>query len=266
MTAVRLALAQLDGRLGDVSANEQRVRETLVDARAAGAGLVVFPELYLSGYALREVDADTTRTAEQVAELVESPAALVGFHEPGHNSAAYVAAGEVRHVHRKLNIVDGEPFGEDELFEPGSQLSAFDTPWVRMAVLICNDAWNPELPFRAARDGADVLLMPSCSSIEVPEAEGIWRELTRTYARVLECHVVFVNRVGTEPGFTYWGGSHVVDPEGSVVAEAPRLQEALLLADAELDAAAKRRSQRKKLDASAYDRLVAELPNLTWSR
>ena len=135
-----------------------------------------------------------------------------------------------------------------------------------MAVLICNDAWDPRLPFGAVRDGAEVLLMPSCSSIEVPEAEGIWRELTRAYARVLECHVVFVNRVGTEPGFTYWGGSHVVDPEGSVVAEAPRLREALLLADIELDSPEKRRSQGGKLDASAYDRLVAELPNLTWSR
>ena len=263
---MRLALAQLDARLGDVAANERRVRETLVNARAAGAELVVFPELYLSGYALREVDADTTRTPQQVAELVEAPAALVGFHEPGHNSAAYVAAGEVRHVHRKLNIVDGEPFGEDELFEPGSELSAFETPWARMAVLICNDAWNPELPFGAVRDGAEVLLMPSCSSIEIPEAEGIWRELTRAYARALECHVVFVNRVGSEPGFTYWGGSHVVDPEGAVVAEAPRLQEALLFADVELDTAVTRRSEGREIGPATYDRLVAELPSLTWSR
>jgi predicted amidohydrolase len=263
---VRLGLAQLDARLGDVPANERRVRETLVDARDAGADLVVFPELYLSGYALREVDVDTTRTPEQVAALVDAPAAVVGFHELRHSSAAYLDAGSVCHVHRKLSIVDGEPFGEDELFVPGAELHAFDTPWARMAVLVCNDAWEPELPFDAARRGAEMLLIPACSSIEVPEAEGIWRELTRTYARVLQCYVVFVNRVGAEPGFTYWGGSHVVDPDGTVVAEAPRLEEALLLADVELDAARNRRHEGREIGPATYDRLVTELPSLTWSR
>jgi predicted amidohydrolase len=226
---MRVALAQLDAHLGDVAANERRVRETLARARAGGADLVVFPELFLSGYALHGVDGDTTRTADQVAALVESPAALVCFHEPGHDSAAYVEAGEVRHVQRKLRLVDYAPFHEDELFSPGTELRPFDTALGRTAVLICNDAWHPMLPIRAVRDGAEVLLVPSCSSTAVPEAERMWRELTRLYARVLGCVVVFVNRVGTEPGFTYWGGSHVVDPRGEVVAEAPRLEEALLV-------------------------------------
>jgi predicted amidohydrolase len=262
---VRLALAQLDARLGDVPANEQRVRETLARARAEGADLVVFPELFLSGYALRSVAADTTRTPEEVAALVDEPAALVGFHEPGHNSVAYVESGTVRHVHRKLSLVGGKPFWEDELHSPGSEVRTFETPWTRMAVLICNDAWEPPLPFAAVEDGAEVLLIPSCSSSEVPEAERIWRELTRVYARVLQCHVVFVNRVGTEPGLTYWGGSHVVDPGGTVVAEAPRFEEALLVVDLEL-AAARRASEAARLDPSTYDDLLSELPNLTWTR
>jgi predicted amidohydrolase len=230
---VRLALAQLDARLGDVAANEQRLRETLAEARAAAADLVVFPELFLSGYALGEAGGDTTRTAEQVATLVPSPAALVGFHEPGHNSAAYVEDGAVRHLQRKIHLVDYAPFHEDELYSPGTELRAFDTAFGRMAVLICNDAWQPMLPVGAVREGAAVLLVPSCSSTAVPEAEAVWRELTRAYARALGCFVVFVNRVGNEPGFTFWGGSHVVDPGGAVVAEAPRLEEALLVVDIE---------------------------------
>jgi predicted amidohydrolase len=135
-----------------------------------------------------------------------------------------------------------------------------------MAVLVCNDAWEPTLPFAAVEDGAEVLVIPSCSSREVPEAEPVWRELTRAYARALGCHVVFVNRVGSEPGFTYWGGSHVVAPGGSVVAEAPRFEEALLLADIELGPAAKRPLEGARLGPPTYDRLVSELPNLTWSR
>jgi predicted amidohydrolase len=262
---VRLALAQLDARLGDVAANEQRVRETLAEARDDGADLVVFPELFLGGYALREVDVDTTRTAEQVAALAGSPAALVGFHEPNHNSAAYVEAGEVRHVHRKLYLVDYEPFGEDELYSPGSELRAFDTPLGRTAVLICNDAWQPVLPFLAAHDGAGILLMPSCSSTAVPEAEGIWYDLTRLYARLLGCFVVFVNRVGHEASFTYWGGSHVVDPRGEVVAQAPRLEEALAVADLDIGLVAERRTDLP-LGPPRLDFLSSELSRLTSNR
>src|SRR5437879_2419172 len=108
MPDMRVALAQLDARLGDVEANEERARQALGEAEAGGADLVVFPELYLSGYALQHVLGDTSRTADDVAKLTkaEGPAALVGFHEPGHNSAAYVQAGSVVHVHRKLYLVD----------------------------------------------------------------------------------------------------------------------------------------------------------------
>src|SRR2546425_8110740 len=123
MPDMRVALAQLDARLGDVEASAERARQALGKAEAGGAELVVFPELYLSGYALRDVLGDTSRTADDVAKLTktEGPAAVVGFHEPGHNSAAYVEAGRVVHIHRKLYLVDHAPFHEDELFVPGSQ-------------------------------------------------------------------------------------------------------------------------------------------------
>lgn len=259
---MRVALAQLESRLGDVEANERRLRETLAEARSAAADLVVFPELFLSGYALAAANGDTARSADRVAELVDAPAALVGFHEPGHNSAAYVESGAVRHLQRKLYLVDYAPFLEAELYSPGSELRAFETAVGRVAVLICNDAWQPALPFLAVHDGAQVLLIPSCSSNAVPEAEEIWRELTRFYARVLECFVVFVNRVGTEGGFVFWGGSHVVDPWGRIVAEAPRLDEALVLADLDLADVERRRRELPLIGEPRLDLLRSELGRL----
>src|SRR3954471_6135700 len=227
---MRIALAQVDCRLGDVEANAARGRELLADARAAGADLVVFPELQLSGYALATVEHDTSRTAADATALADGRvAALVCFDERDgghrHNSAAYVEDGAVLHVHRKLYPTDYPPFHEDVLFEPGDVMRAFVTALGRFAVLICTDAWQPILPPLAAYDGAELLLVPACSSGAVPEAEAYWRELTRFYPRMLQCYVVFVNRVGTEPGFTFWGGSHVVDPLGELVAEAPRLEQ-----------------------------------------
>jgi predicted amidohydrolase len=257
---MRLALAQLDATLGDVEANEARVRAALADAAAAHADLVVFPELYLSGYALQHVTAETARPPEHVAALAPSgPAALVGFHEPRHSSAAYVERGAVVHVHRKLYLVHYPPFGEDALFEPGDRLRAFDTRLGRFAILVCNDAWQPFLPFLAACDGAEVLLVPACSSDVVPEAEEVWRALTRLTARLHQCYVVFVNRVGVEPGFRFWGGSHVVSPTGEVIAEAPRLEEALLVAELDLEEVARRRRELPLLGSPRLDFLREEL-------
>jgi len=244
---VRIALAQLDSRLGEVAGNARRAEETLAAARAGGADLVVFPELHLSGYATGTVAGEAARTAASAAAVVDGVAALVGFQERDgdriFNSAAYVEQGVTVHVHRKLYLPDYAPFHEDARFVPGDTMRAFDTANGRTAVLICNDAWQPFLPALAVQDGAELLLVPAASSTAVPEAEAYWRELTRFYARMLECYVVFVNRVGEEAGFTFWGGSHVVDPLGEVIAEAPRMEEALLFADVDLDRVAVRRRE-----------------------
>lgn len=261
---MRIALAQLDATLGDVEANAASAREALIAAGAEGVDLVVFPELYLSGYALSGTGADCARTADEVAALARrpGPAAVIGFREASHNSAAYVESGHVVHVHRKVSLVDYAPFDEHELYEPGHELRAFDSPFGRLAILICNDAWHPSLASLAVQDGARVLLVPSCSSNAVPDAEACWRDLTRVYARLLECWVVFVNRVGTEAGFTYWGGSHVVDPYGEVTAEAPRAEEALVIADVDVARADERRRELPLLRRSRPDVLLAELERL----
>lgn len=260
---MRIALAQLDATLGDVEANAARAREALIAARAEGADVVVFPELYLSGYALSGTGFDTARSADEVAALAEGgPAAVIGFREPSYNSAAFVEGGRVIHLHRKVSLVDYAPFDEHELYEPGHELRAFDSAFGRLAILICNDAWHPSLASLAVEDGARVLLVPSCSSDAVPDAEACWRDLTRVYARLLECWVVFVNRAGTEAGFTYWGGSHVVDPYGEVTVEAPLAEEALVIADVDVGRADERRRELPLLRRSRPDVLLAELERL----
>ncbi|MFN2627954.1 MAG: nitrilase-related carbon-nitrogen hydrolase [Gaiellaceae bacterium] len=263
---MRIALAQLDSRLGDLGANARRARETVAEARAARADLIVFPELHLSGYAVGAVRHDTTGSASEVAPLADGLAALVGFHERGgrrgYNSAVYLEGAAPIHVQRKIYLVDYAPFDEAARFSPGRTMRAFDTALGRAAVLICNDAWQPFLPWLAVQDGAEILLLPAASSTVVPEAEAYWRELTRFYARMLECYVVFVNRVGLEAGFEFWGGSHVVDPLGEVVAEAPRLEEALICVDVDLGRVAVRRRELPLVGALRPELLRAELERL----
>lgn len=263
---MRIALAQLDSQLGDTSGNARRARSAIDAARAADADLVVLPELQLSGYGTG-AGAETALSASEAAATADGVAALVGFQELDgdgrrYNSAVFVEDGEPLHVHRKLYLPDYAPFNEDARFEQGDALRAFDTSLGRMAVLICNDAWQPFLPPLAVQDGAEILLVPAASSTVVPEAEAYWRELTRFYARMLECFVVFVNRVGIEGDFTFWGGSHVVDPLGEVIAEAPRMDESLVIAEIELERVAERRRALPLIGPLRPELLRGELARL----
>jgi predicted amidohydrolase len=253
---MRVALVQSHPVLGDLDANAAAAQEAIEEATAGGAGLVVFPELALTGYAVGEVDGDLTRRASDPVLLGLAAAAgdagvLIGFHEDGgrsnYNAAAYYEGGRLVHVHRKLYLPNYGIFDERKYFSPGQTMRAFATRWGGMATLICNDAWQPQLPFLAVQDGAQVLLVPTASAQSLfpqhYDAVEYWRDLTRFYGRMYQSYVVFVNRVGVEGDLHFWGGSHVVDPWGEVVAAAPEEREALVYADLDLDRVRHRRRE-----------------------
>lgn len=249
---VQVALAQLDCRLGDVEANLKSAHALIDQAGTQGAELVVFPELSLHGYPLGHIDGDRSMPATDgrlpaLSEL--GPDVLVGFHEDGrvrtYNSSAYLSEGTPIHVHRKLYLPNYLVWEERKHASPGQTMRAFDTRFGRVAILLCNDAWQSVLPWLAVQDGAEVLLVPanSASGIGPISLDTIdhWGELLRFTARMLQCWVVFCNRVGTEAGARFWGGSRVIDPSGQTVAEAPLWEPHLLMADIDVPATRRRR-------------------------
>jgi predicted amidohydrolase len=254
---MRIALAQFAPTLGDVPANRRRAQGAVEEAERAGAGLVVFPELFLSGYAVDQAVGETAVPAGAAAEIAAGDATVaLGFHELAgeatYNSVAVAAPGRLLHVQRKLFPVAYPPFSEHQQYARGEELRAVDSDAGRLAVLICNDAWQPIFPSLAVLDGAEILVMPAASSTAFEEAEPHWRAITSFFARVLRCYVVFVNRVGGEAGLTFWGGSHIIGPSGEIVAEAPRLEEALVLGEIDV---AKVRAQRAQLPLESDPRL-----------
>jgi len=276
---VRVALAQTDCVLGDTEANLRRAEEVVAEARDRGADLTVFPELSLSGYALGELGDDVpieahSKPISSLAETAGEMAVVVGFCEEGqrfqtYNSAAYLEGGVLRHLHRKLYLPNYRIYEERKHYNPGQTMRAFDTNFGRMAILICNDAWQTFLPFIAVQDGAQVLIIPAASGPyphpEMLDTRGYWRGITRFYARMLESYVVFVNRVGKQDDLIFWGYSHVVDPWGTVVAEAPVHEEALITVDIDLGNVRRRRREvplvkeaRLALLARELNRLVEE--------
>jgi predicted amidohydrolase len=271
---VRVALAQVDPALGDVPKNIHRTREVLRRARSEDVDLVVFPELTLTGYSLGRVSADLSRSVDDpeiagLAEAANGLACVVGFAEDGpvhtYNSAAYLEGGSVRHVHRKLYLPTYDIWEERKHFTPGNAMRAFDSDLGRLAVLICSDAWQPALAVVAVQDGARMLIVPANSTSRRRTIEEEWRDINRFYARMLETYVVFVNRVGAEGDLSFWGGSHVYDPWGELVAEAPAGEPAFVTVDLDLAAVRRRRREmplvkeaRLALLSRELDRLAAE--------
>jgi predicted amidohydrolase len=267
----RVALAQVDCALGDVDGNVERACGVIRQARAAGADLVVFPELTLTGSALGHVAHDVARPVggpglAALAAEADGIACVIGLAEAGrvhtYNTAVYLEDGAVRHVHRKLYLPTYGIWEERKHFTPGGAMRAFETALGPMAILLCSDAWQPALAVVAVQDGARVLLVPANSTRARTTIEDEWRDITRFYARVLECYVVFVNRVGDEAGLRFWGGSHVYDPWGRLVAEAPGGEPALVTAEIDLAEVRRRRRDMPLVKEARLALLSRELERL----
>lgn len=273
---MRVALAQINPVLGDVDANLRQTEVAVNDAREKGADLVVFPELSLTGYSLGRIsdDVSTGVLDERITSLAERAgemSILLGFHEDSgsfrtYNSAAYFEDGSLLHLHRKLYLPTYGIFEERKFFSPGQRMKAFGTKFGSMASLICNDAWQPALGFLAVQDGARVLLVPTNSAdSRFPgdlDTTEYWHDITRFYARMYECYVVFVNRVGTEGDLEFWGNSHVVDPLGNLMVEAPLYKEAVVTADLDLKSVMQRRRKVPLLREARLGLLDRELHRL----
>ena len=232
MQPLRIALAQLAPELGQLDANLARHHELLVEARAAGAGLIVFPELGLTGYHLQDLAAEVAMTVDDprllaLAAETGGCSAVVSFVEESSDHRLFIAAalledGAVRHVQRKLYLPTYGLFDERRFFAAGDALRA--TPsrlGVGVGLAICEDFWHLGVPELLALDGAQVLVNVASSpgrDVAAVNAGGLgtavsWRTLLRTYAQLTTSVVVFCNRVGVDESVSFWGGSMVLGPD-----------------------------------------------------
>jgi predicted amidohydrolase len=257
MQTVRVALAQITPKLGDLEANLEIHLEALRLARREKAGLVVFPELSLTGYVLKDQVPEVALTpkAPLFKKLLRASAGVdivVGFAEEGpgykfYNAAAYLSKGRVVHVHRKVYLPTYGMFEEGREFAAGDVIRAFDTAQGPAGVLICEDAWHPTSAWILVQDGAEILFALSSGPTRgARKGRGVtslpvWHDLLRTTAQFQTSFVVYVNRVGYEDGLNFGGGSIAVDPFGRTIAALPALTPGVTVA--ELDAAVLRRAR-----------------------
>jgi predicted amidohydrolase len=246
---VRIGLAQIDCRLGDVAANLERHLHWIEQARERGVELLVFPELSLTGYRLFHLTSRVALPASapelrRLAEAAGPMAVVAGFVEESdrgvlHNTAALLVHERPHLLHRKIYLPSYGLFQEARFLRPGRRLELVQLAWGKTGILICEDLWHPELARRLAAAGARLLVVPSVGpgrvgSGELPVNQESWELLTRSAALVNTCWVLYCNRVGWEEGAFYPGASHVVRPGGEILERAPVLEEHLLVADIDL--------------------------------
>lgn len=283
----RIALAQLSPRLGDVAANLELSADWLRRATAEGAQLTVFPELALTGYLLSDLVPEVALRADdpRLAALSrEAPGMLVaiGFVEEtaDHryaNSAALLRDGGLVGLHRKVYLPTYGLFDEGRFTRPGDRIRTQDVgePLGRIGLSVCEDFWHPSLPLLQAQDGASLLVNIAAGPARAPgsaagvRAIGGWQRMQETYALLGTVAVAFCNRVGNEEGLTFWGGSRLLAPDGSVVAEGPLYEEALVIGSLETDDLRMQRyglpllaDERLELTRRELDRVIAERAGL----
>ncbi len=262
MPALRIALAQHDPVVGDLPGNAAQVRRIAREASDAGAQVVAFPEMALTGYpvedlALRRSFVDASRAAlgDLARQLSDDGLGdllvVVGFLDGSpdvapvlgtpkgapQNAAAFLHRGKVVGRYAKHHLPNYGVFDEYRYFVPGRSLTVARIHGVDVAVVICEDIWQEGGPVALVREaGAGLLVVINGSPYE-RNKDDTRLELVRRRAAVAGCTLAYVNMVGGQDELVFDGDSIVVSAEGEVLARAPQFEESLLVVDLDLPAA-----------------------------
>lgn len=240
MAKLTISLAQMNIALGDVRKNTKVVEDWTQEAARRGSHIVVFPELWSTGYALDQgkelASVLNAGTFTEVSGLaLANKISVVGstLEKRGlevANSATFFAPnGRLMGVYRKIHLF--RLMDEDKYLQPGEAPLAMDLPWGRTALAICYDLRFPELFRRYAVEGTRLIIIPAEWPLERVEH---WRVLLQARAIENQCYIVACNAAGQTGDATFGGHSMIVDPWGKIVAEAGE-QPMILTAEIDLD-------------------------------
>jgi predicted amidohydrolase len=272
----KTAIAQINPKLGDLQSNLGLYEERIRYAVKEKVDLLLFPELSLTGYFLRDMVPNVAlklRAPEMatLAKLSREISFVAGLVEESsdyrfYNAAVYFEAGEIRHVHRKVYLPTYGMFDEQRYLARGDRIRAFDCKFGRMAILVCEDLWHPSTVSVAFLDGALAILGPSASPLRgISEGQSqddnarYWELLNRAYAETFSLFMVYGNRTGFEDGVGFWGGSEILDPFGQRIAKARYYEEDFVTAEIVLESVRRKRLAAPLLRDEDLDLTINEL-------
>jgi predicted amidohydrolase len=281
MKTFRVRVAQTKPVLGDLDANLATHVAMATQAADEALDLIVFPELSLTGYYLRDLVPDIALRRDDprldaLCELSRRVGIVAGFIEESDEYgfftvSVYFEGGGIVGLHRKVYLPTYGMFDEGRYISPGRRVGCFDTALGRAGILVCEDLWHPALPYVLSQDRMTVLIAPSNSPTRGVQGDelgssAVYNDMLATYARLFACHVIYCNRVGYEDGVNFWGGSRVLDPFGDALVQAPLFDEGVF--DATIDQAEVRRARvcAPLLEDDSVDLTMRELRRITDGR
>ena len=239
---IKIALAQISCKREDKAENLTKIEKTVIKAKKQAADLVIFPELSLTGYVVRDqiyelaetIPGPSTKVIENIARKTK---AYIVFGMPElsektqatiYNAAVLVGPEGLIGKYRKMYLPTHSVFEEKRYFRPGYQAAAFDTELGKIGLIICYDIFFPEVSRLTRLKGAQLIVCISAS----PAVRRAFFE-TLTVARAIEntAFLAYVNLVGIEDGLQFWGGSRIVGPNGKVLVQAKYDDEDLVMCD-----------------------------------
>jgi predicted amidohydrolase len=259
---VKIALAQIAPRLGDVERNLRIHLDWIDRARRERVDLLVFPELSLTGYTLKDFTAEvaldplTSPQFKRIAAAARGLAVVLGFIEesPGerglfYNAAALLSGGRILHVHRKVYLPTNGMFEEAKFFAQGRDFRIFPTPFGNAGLMICRDFLHYGASYVLYAGGADIIIAISAapgrgvSAGEAFETSRMWELMGEAVSYFSTAFVVYANRVGIEDGVSFAGGSFIYGPGGILLARAAYLDPEFLVHRVDLTAVREARTK-----------------------
>ena len=259
---MKIAVAQISSILGDLNKNIDRHISYCNEALKNKCDLIVFPELSLTGYSLKDINFEIslnpykTDKLNELKKLSNKISIICGGVEEDenfsiYNSAFFISNGEIKTTQRKIYPPTYGIFEELRYFSKGDKCSAFDTKFGKAGMLVCEDMWHISLPYILALDGAKIIFGIAASPTRLAVNTNEFRnyeinsEQHRTFARLLSVHFVFCNRVGFEDGVNFWGGSEIVDPFGNVISKADIFNEEIIYSELNISDVRRARHQAR---------------------
>ena len=271
MKPISMLLAQTGPRLGNKERNLKQISEQAAKARKKNVDLLVFPELHLTGYTMRDevshlaesIPGPSTRKVERAAKE-HGVHIIFGMPEESevkgviHNTAVFVGPKGLIGRYRKIHLPTHSVFEERRYYRPGQEAPVFKTDIGTIGLNICYDLYFPELTRLQALQGAQLVVCISASP-------GLRRRFFEGFclSRAMEnaVYLAYVNRVGIEEGLQFWGGSRVIAPNGSVLAQCKYDVEEFQICKVDLDEVSRARAfipTIKDLEPGLFDQLRAK--------
>jgi predicted amidohydrolase len=256
MEKFTIAIGQIKPRLGDLKWNMDHHLEIAEGASNRGASLILFPELSLTGYSIRDLNYELALSPEDhyfspLSDLSKKISIAVGAITIDEsfairNSLLYFEDGHLKHIHHKIYLPTYGMFEEQRYFLPGRKVKSFDTKFGRLGMLICEDLWHISLPYLLALQGAKLILGSAASptklsgetyadGVEMHSGYKVNSEQHKSFARLLSLYIAFANRVGFEDGVNFWGGSELVSPHGEVLIHGKLIEEETVFAEVDMN-------------------------------